>query len=348
MIGVMAEDLDLDAVRSCVRATADQLTTDDPLASLRRRLLSLVRLARRDVALARSVEAHLDAVAILAEAGAAPHDGALYGVWASSSGGAGLRHDGRRLDGVRPFAGGARLVDRALVTATTDVGQVLLDVDVAGAHDDGAASTITVDDDWHSDALATTFTSTVRFDGHPAEQVVGPRPGWYLDRPGFWAGACAPAACWAGGAIGLIDVARRLVDDDPHRRSHLGGMLVHEWVLHVATEAAGSWFDDRLGARLDRSSRNDPDERPGQQAARRATAIAYRTSVADAVDDVLARFGRALGPAPMVRDRAVATRVADLALYVRQHHAERDLAALADTVMGDAAPGDADVEREEP
>jgi hypothetical protein len=35
-------------------------------------------------------------------------------------------------------------------------------------------------------------------------------PGWYLDRVGFWHGVW-PAACWAGGAIGLADqaIARR-------------------------------------------------------------------------------------------------------------------------------------------
>ena len=40
-------------------------------------------LGRADLSLARVAEAHTDAIAILAEAGRVPLDGALYGVWAS-------------------------------------------------------------------------------------------------------------------------------------------------------------------------------------------------------------------------------------------------------------------------
>jgi hypothetical protein len=48
------------------------------------------------------------------------------------------------------------------------------------------------------------------------------------------------------------------------------------------------------------------------------------------VDDVLATVGRALGAGPLAHDGAHAQRVADLSVYVRQHHGERDLAALGD------------------
>ncbi len=60
----------------------------------------------------------------------------------------------------------------------------------------------------------------------------------------------------------------------------------------------------------------------------RLLAKRVRATVARAVDEVLARAGRALGPAPLALDAAHAKRVADLQLYVRQHHAERDLASL--------------------
>ena len=33
---------------------------------------------------------------------------------------------------------------------------------------------------------------------------------WYLNRPGFWHGAINPAACWAGGALSLIESALKL------------------------------------------------------------------------------------------------------------------------------------------
>ncbi len=58
---------------------------------------------------------------------------------------------------------------------------------------------------WGSPALADTATAPVTFDDHStgADDVLG-EPGCYLDRAGFWPGACAPAACWAGAAIGIV------------------------------------------------------------------------------------------------------------------------------------------------
>ena len=58
-----------------------------------------------------------------------------------------------------------------------------------------------------------------------------------------------------------------------------------------------------------------------------------RTVVAAAAEDVLERVGHSLGPAPLARDDRHARRVADLQLYLRQHHAERDEAALGRAVL---------------
>jgi len=44
--------------------------------------------------------------------------------------------------------------------------------------------------------------------------------------------------------------------------------------------------------------------------------------------EVMARVGRALGAGPLCHDEAHARRVADLTVYLRQHHAERNLAEL--------------------
>ena len=46
------------------------------------------------------------------------------------------------------------------------------------------------------------------------------------------------------------------------------------------------------------------------------------------VDQAIVRTGRALGPGPLALDARHAQHVADLTMYVRQSHAERDLAAL--------------------
>jgi len=48
---------------------------------------------------------------------------------------------------------------------------------------------------------------------------------------------------------------------------------------------------------------------------------------------VLAHAGRALGAGPLCRDARVARAMADLPVFLRQSHAERDLAGLGETVL---------------
>ena len=62
-------------------------------------------------------------------------------------------------------------------------------------------------------------------------------------------------------------------------------------------------------------------------------ALRVRSTVAGAAESVLARTGHALGPAPLTLDDTHARRVADLTVYLRQHHAERDVAALGRAVL---------------
>ena len=52
--------------------------------------------------------------------------------------------------------------------------------------------------------------------------------------------------------------------------------------------------------------------------------------------DVLTRTGRALGAGPLGHDEAHSRAVADLTVYLRQHHAERDLARLGELVAEDS------------
>ena len=56
--------------------------------------------------------------------------------------------------------------------------------------------------------------------------------------------------------------------------------------------------------------------------------LRVRAIVADAAEQAIRHAAHALGPAPLAFDEDHARRVADLELYVRQHHAERDLARL--------------------
>lgn len=303
------------------------------------RHLCLFDIARsHPVSVARIVEAHTDAVSILRSAGRAPQDAAIYGVWASAGPTEATRLDRRCqaetdwaatatvLNGTKPFASGLGLVTRALITASdrrraesaTTVDVLLVDADVT-AH----SSIVTDLTNWSTPALADSCTGSVRFTDHPvnAADVIG-APGWYLDRVGFWHGACGPAACWAGAAAGLVDAAERLVDGDPHRRAHLGAMRSDVWALQALLGAAGREIDD------------DPDD--GWRA--RIRALSLRHQVERIASDVLDRFGRAFGPRPFAHDAAVNQRWLDVHLYLRQDHGERDLA-----VLGEPAPTAVDV-----
>ena len=70
-----------------------------------------------------------------------------------------------------------------------------------------------------------------------------------------------------------------------------------------------------------------------------ALALRVRQVVRRAAEEVLDRSQHALGPGPLVGEAEHAARVADLQLYLRQEHAERDQAALGRHLV--EHPGDA-------
>ncbi len=159
--------------------------------------------AARDLSLARLLEGHVDALAILEEAGLEPESGAIYGVWAARSRAGGttarLTTDGWHLEGTKQFCSGSTRLDRALVTAECEDGYRSFDVSVPD-------SVVRVHPgSWAAVGMADSLSDTLDFGGAPvpAGRVVGPL-GFYLDRPGFWFGATGVAACWSGGARGLV------------------------------------------------------------------------------------------------------------------------------------------------
>lgn len=278
------------------------------------RLHRLARIADCDVSLGRLAEAHTDAVAILVEAGrrAMPH--AMYGVWAAEDGERRLEvreSDGRIvLEGGLPFCSGVGLIDRALVHARCGSARWLVDVDLSA---DGIVVDLGV---WRAPAFAATCTGATYFNdvALPTDARIG-GDGWYLSRPGFWQGACGPAACWAGGARGLVRIALAegaACPADPHRLAHLGALAALDWQLSAMLDAAGAEID---------ATANDAS-------AAERIAGALRANVERAATAVIDHFGRAFGPRLLAFDGEVARRVAEVQLYVRQHGGERDLARL--------------------
>jgi alkylation response protein AidB-like acyl-CoA dehydrogenase len=274
---------------------------------------ALHEFGRLDLGLARLVEAHTDALAILGEAERLARPGNLYGVWASDGPSSLLTlsriDDGTlRLNGTKRYCTGAPFLDAALITAHLGEEILLLDVSLN-------AKGLTVDaSEWASTAFSETLTATVTFDNVTAREhdILG-GPGWYLTRPGFWHGAIGPAACWAGGASGLVDAARELNRRDPHSRAQLGALEAADWGLRALLAQAGAEIDA------------DPTE-DADRARRRALMV--RHLIERMCADVLDRFGRATGPQLLAFDARVAQRYSELTLYIRQCHAERDLATI--------------------
>ena len=255
---------------------------------------------REDLSLAKLAEAHWDAAAILHEAGRVPAAGAKYAVWASEIPGRPMHFADGKLSGTKDFCSGAGLVDRALISA----GEALLEVDLT-AHPDRIATDAS---GWQTEAFCATQTSALAFTDYPAE-VVG-EANWYVERPGFWQGACGPAAAWAGGAAGLVDYAMTAKRDDPHTSAHLAAMHANVWATETILAAAATEFD----------------RAPSANAMVRALEV--RHLIEQLCTDTLRRFARALGPAPLAKHADIARRYAELDLFLRQCHAERDLEAL--------------------
>lgn len=285
---------------------------------------ALTQVAAKDLAAVRLGEGHADAVAICGElAPERPVPSGDLGVWAAEAPPGAVvatrSAKGWEVTGSRAWCSGATTLDQALITAHAEDGLRLFLVPLR-------QTGVSIDpDSWPAVGMAGTDSLTVHFDRVPVEPgcAVG-RPGDYLARPGFWFGAMGVAACWYGGAVGvgvaLVHSAR--ARPEPHRLAHLGAVdsvltdLLTD--LKVTAEA------------VDR----DPCDETGtaQLRARR-----LRASVERGCDEVLARTGRATGAEPLCRDRAHARRVADLTVYLRQSHAESDLAALGRLVLDGGA-----------
>jgi alkylation response protein AidB-like acyl-CoA dehydrogenase len=266
---------------------------------------TLASIAAIDLGAARVIEPHLDALSILSQARVEVDTMGTWGVFASEAPGTTLEAKDGRLTGVKQWCSLAGRLDRALVTASGRLWSV--DLRDEGVHVDDSA--------WRARGLVEIPSGPVQFTDVPVTPVG--EEGWYLARPGFHWGGIGVAACWFGGAVAI---ARSVFDAAQARPGDLVNM--HLGALDEQLEACRNVFAQAALA-VDRRE-------PGRILAKRVRATVART-----VEDVLLRAGHALGPAPLALDAVHAKRVADLQLYVRQHHAERDLASLGASLLGE-------------
>lgn len=280
----------------------------------------LATLASLDLAAARTVEPHLDAAAILAQASIPWTPRTTWGVYAAE-GGTGLRASARddargwTLEGHKPWCSLAGQLDRAVVTAHVDSGRRAYVVDLR--HPGVRTQT----GSWASHGLAWIPSEAVDFTAVPAHPV-GPAE-WYLQRPGFAVGGVGVAACWFGGAVGLFRTLYRSA------RNREPDQLALAWLGE-----ADRLLSSAAAMLLDAAGQAD------RETLDLAGAQRVRGHVAEICERLLATAGHAMGPGPLGFDPGHARRVADLGIYLRQHHSSRDDATLGALLLKDAEGGD--------
>ena len=293
-------------------------------------LSAMATLGSINLSVARVVEPHIDAQAILHQARAAAPSNLTadahqtWGVYAAHP--PGTRVDAVpdqsdpsepwTLRGAKHWCSLADRVSHALLTATGPDGHhQLFALDLSG---DGVS---VESSQWTALGLRDVTTGTVHLNDAPAYPVG--EPGWYLDRPGFAWGGIAVAAIWFGAAAALAGELWAAA----HRRKPDQIALMHIGTCDVALHTALLSL---------RAAAVTMDDTGISAAAAGVVAARTRAIVAQVAEQVMASVGHALGPAPLAFDTAHATRIADLTLYLRQHHAERDLAHLGTLVLTSA------------
>ncbi|WP_332608173.1 acyl-CoA dehydrogenase [Achromobacter sp. ESBL13] len=355
LLGELAAPIDPGAaLRQLVQVGYDQLPLPGGGATLARWQV-LAAVAAIDLSLVKLYEGHTDALAILAEMHAATPlanyaaPGSIWGVWCAEppdfrvsllcgkesgkeagieEGKNGLRppganathepapHPTARLRGVKAWCSGAATVSHALVSAWDEAGRPCLAA--VAMHQPGVTVT---DEGWHAVGMRASASVNVVFNDAVCMPVGA--PGAYVDRPGFLRGGVGVAACWYGALTRIAAAVQAAIPAhsvDPHRLAHMGA-------IDVALDQARAVLRETAAA---------IDANP-QDTCALACARA-RLAVEAAATDVIARAGRALGAGPLCRNAGFAQVMADLPVFIRQSHAERDQAALGLIVRTEQTP----------
>jgi hypothetical protein len=168
--------------------------------------------------------------------------------------------------------------------------------------------------------MADTATNTVIFDG-AIGTLVGAEHA-YLSRPGFWHGAAGIAVCWFGGATMLANTLRAHLQNNARARNTHA--LAHLGAIDIALRQASALLSE-TAAWIDRY--------PNANAM--PAALRVRGAVEATAQSVLEHAGRTLGASAFCKDAAFARMAADLPVFLRQSHAECDLAELGAALLAD-------------
>ncbi len=292
-----------------------------------KRWQALAQVGQHSLSLAKLYEGHTDALAILAEfaepsSASVSAAGDSWGVWAAESAntrvtltpaaGAGAFV---LLNGTKCWCSGAQTLSHGLLTAWLADGQGPYLVRVAMHQPSVEVSALA----WQAVGMVGSASVDVTFTQALAYRV-GDK-GDYLSRPGFWQGGAGVAACWYGGTVGLANVLRQTLIDTmpvqrgPYRLAALGKVHVALSGTAALLQDAAQWIDDY----------------PLADAS--AVALRCRLAAERCAEIVLDEVGRALGASAFCRNGYFARMAADLPVFIRQSHAERDFASLAEKVI---------------
>ena len=325
---------------------------------------SLSGLGRTDLACARIIEPHLDAVAILRQAGrvdlVSDHD--TWAVWAAEGPGEPLL-----ATPTPPGSGSAPGQSSAPVLGGDGSGGTARTSSPGASDEPGTTWTLTGSKPWCSLADSVTRAVVTAHVTDEHGEPTGHRRAYVVatDHPGF---RPAPVTQWT--SHGLAEVVTVPVTFEQVPAEPLG---VDEWYLtrpgfawggmgvaaiwlggaqsvadllwrqmrhprrpvDAAAHTALGQLDLTLGAARavleEAAAAVDAGDAAGDNGA--AWALRVRRTVADAAETVIRVVSRATGPGPLTGDPAHIRRVESLQVYIRQDHAERDTAALGRTLL---------------
>jgi hypothetical protein len=129
------------------------------------------------------------------------------------------------------------------------------------------------------------------------------------------------AACWYGGTTTLAKTLYRAVAQSPEgsrspfRLAATGRVAVMMRGMALMLQDAAHWID----------------EHPQSDASEMARRV--RLAAAECATDVLEEVAAALGATPFCTDAAFARAAADLPVFIRQSHGDRDYAALGQQLV---------------
>lgn len=301
------EELQLQSKLRALAETALPCLPEIGLGDSATRLRAFAEIAAADLSLARLAEGHADALSILSQAGEVPSDG-LYGVWVAGEP-PDLEADGTELSGQRPYCSGVGIVERALVTGGTQAAVILTEIDATGP------KVVAIPGTWPAVGMSATASHTVRFENCPTLRHIGPAD-FYRDRRGFWLGSLNVAACWYGGALGLARTYLSCTPESALDASTFAEIdtALRTMVLHLNAAAAES----------DSGTPETSAELP---------ALRCRRAVYEGCNAVLRLVSEAGGTHLATHHAMQAQRLADLPIYLRQHHPGRERQRLGEVLL---------------